>query len=247
MSDKAGNKLIPNSEQWVIFNIINSAKLDGKLFIAWKFVGKQKITVEIEIVMIRKFRDEFKIKAVGANQKNLKEIFSGCETVNIYAPDDLVLFQSQIKYADPDGGYLVTFPKMIAQVERRRFLRLFVTDHLQIFVNFLKKGHGVRRGIQSFEKKCFDVSAGGLSFIVSSIESRYFAVGDDLYGMELLIDNQSYLINGKIVNILEMKPNERNQLAYKGTKVCIKYTEVEVIAVKHINDYVFRHSDIEAA
>jgi c-di-GMP-binding flagellar brake protein YcgR len=245
--DGAGNKLIPNSEEWVIFNIINSAKLNGRVFIAWKFIGKQKLTVEIEVVSIRKFRDEFKIKAVGANKKNLKEIFSGAETVNIYGPDDLVLFQSGIKFSDTDGGYYLSFPKMIAQVERRKFLRLFIHDNLQCYVNFLKKGHGVRRGIQSFEKKCFDVSAGGASFVVSKIESRFFAVGDDLYGMELIIDDQSFLINGKIVNIIELKPNERNKLAYRGWKICVKYTEIERRAMKVINEYVFRHSDIQAA
>jgi c-di-GMP-binding flagellar brake protein YcgR len=244
MKQVGNNKLKKNFSAWAIFSIVNNTKLNGKAVVGWRIVAGKKVTVDLFIRVIRKFRNEIVIRAIDAQGRNkLANLVAGADKFNIFLPDDMVLFQSKIKAVD-DGDVTVAMPEMIAQIDRRKYLRLFVTEEIKADVNFFKQSHNQHAGTQNFTKPCFDISAGGLSFIISRMESKFFQKDDYINNMTIRFDDEEIEINGHVVNILEIAPDERNNLHYKGWKVCVKYQSIDAESQKRLNDFVFKYVDI---
>jgi hypothetical protein len=234
------SKLKKNFSAWAIFSILNNTKLDEKEVIGWRLVGGKKVTTQLRIRVIRKFRGEIAIVPVDEEMsKEFDTVLSGMDKLNLYLPEDMVLFQSEIK-SILNNEVVVGIPKMIAQVDRRKYLRLQVSAELNVMVAFKKKSKSLSANIQNFKKSCFDISAGGLSFITSRMELKFFNIGDDLK-MLLLFDDQKITISGEIVTIIEVSPEENSNLHYKGWKICVKYKTISSAQRKLIDEFVFKN------
>lgn len=248
MNNVGGNILKKNQSAWAIFSILNNAKIQSRPAIAWRFVSGKKITTDIFIRVIRKSRNEILVRGSDMeSQKILSQLVAGSETINIFLPEDMVLFQSEIRAFDANGDTVLKIPSMIAQIDRRKHMRLFINEDHSAKIKFFKQTHAQRGNTQKFEKACFDISAGGLSFIVSRMESKFFMIGDDLGIIRVAFENQEIQVVGKIVNILDVEPDARNGLHYKGKKVCVRYEKVDSKAQKKLADFVFRHADLSEA
>lgn len=248
MKQVGSNNLKKNYSAWAIFSLINNTKLNDKHVIGWRMIGGKKVTVDLFIRVIRKFRNELVVRATSPEGRNtIANLIAGSDKLNLYLPEDLVLFQSTVKKSDTNGDVVITIPEMIAQIDRRKHLRLFCEDEMNVSVSFSKQNHGQRVSRQNFEKKCFDVSAGGLSFIISKIEGKFFETGDYVYGLSLNLDRRNTMINAEIVNILDIEPDDRNGLHYKGKKVCLRYVDPTANQQKVINDFVFKYVEIDEA
>ena len=245
--DIQGNKLTKNDSEWAIFSIINNAKLNNKTLVAWRIIGGQKVTVDVNIRVIRKFRAELVMTPQNPRGKQmLADLSSGTDRLNFYLMDDMVLFQSKIKNKESNGDITVTLPNMIAQIDRRKHLRLFLEEDNQVVINFVKETNFTSNPTQRFTKNCFDLSAGGLSFIISKSESKFFRIGDKIDGIKLKVDERDILINAEIVNIFNVEPNEVNKLNYRGQKICIKYTKIKPSGQKILSEFVFKSIDFSS-
>ncbi len=248
MNQVSKNLLKKNYNDWAIFSIINNAKLKEKTVYGWKIIVGKKVTVEVVFHIIRKFRNEIVIKAVGPQgRQNLGNLAAGAQNLNFYLPDDLVLFQSEVKQIEANGNIRVTFPKMIAQVDRRKHLRLFVENGIKVNVGFTKENHGAKKVKQQFKKPCFDISGGGLSFIVSRTEKAFFKEGDLIEKLKVELDNEQIMCHAKIINIFEVQPDQRNGLIYKGFKICLKLLDMPAESKKKLEEFVFRYVDLDEA
>lgn len=237
------SKLKKNFSDWAIFSIINNAKIQDKEVIGWRLIGGKKVTAQVKIRVIRKSRDEIVIIPVSdVDMSDFNTVLSGMDKLNIYLPNDMVLFQSIIKYKQQDE-VVISIPKMIAQIDRRNYLRLVARPELNIRLSFYKKGHTLRENVQSFDKPCFDISAGGLSFVISRLESKFFKVGDYISKMNLMIGDIKIPLNGEVVNIFEVNPEHGNNLHYKGWKICMKYKGINDKLQQLIDNYVFKNID----
>lgn len=248
MDQVGSNNLKKNYSAWAIFSLINNTKLGEKPVLGWRIIGGKKVTVDVYIRVIRKFRNELVIKALSPDgSKKLSNLIAGSDKLNLYLPDDLVLFQSRVLKSDTNGDVVISIPNMIAHVDRRKHLRLFITNDVNVSIEFQKENHGQRITTQQFDKKCFDVSAGGLSFIISRIEGRFFEIGDRIYAISLILDRRKTLVNAEVVNILDVEPDDRNGLIYKGQKVCLRYVEPSANQQSVINEFVFKYVQIHEA
>jgi len=248
MNKVGSNSLKKNYSAWDIFSLINNTKLNDRPIMGWRVVGGKKVTVDMFIRVIRKFRNELVVRATSPEGRDkLANLVAGSDKLNLYLPEDLVLFQSRIKKHESTGDVVISIPEMIAQIDRRKHLRLFVENEINVQVGFQKENHGQRVSTQQFDKKCFDVSAGGLSFIISKIEGKFFEVGDHVYNAYLILDRRKTLINAEVVNILDIEPDERNGLHYKGQKVCLRLLNPTENQQKVINDFVFKYVQIDEA
>lgn len=248
MSQAGSNQLKKNFNDWAITSLINNAKAKEHPVMGWKIVGGKKEIVDVNFHIIRKFRNEIVVRANSPQTKDqLTDLSVGAQNLNFYLPEDLVLFQSTVKKIEVNGDVVIEFPEFIAQVDRRKHMRLFIENGIRSEIFFTKENHGQRVRSQAFQKGCFDISAGGLSFIISKTEKKFFEVGDGLYGLQLEIDDFTIHLNGQVVNILEVEPNARNGLIYKGWKISVKFTSIALEAQKMIDDFVFSHVDIEEA
>ncbi len=246
MKQAATNNLKKNYSAWAIFSIFNNTKISEKPIVAWRMVNGKKITVDVHIRVIRKFRNEFIIRSLrSSGKKTLNDLTAGSEKINLYLPEDLVLCQCDVKQIDNSGDVVVKVPDMIAQIDRRKFLRLFIDTSVKVDVAFHKDLVGHHDRVQYFEKGCFDISAGGLSFLVSRTEAKYFKNNNEIKDIILDLDGKKTKISGLVVNIFDVEPDDRNGLIYKSKKICIQYMDPTEKQQKVINDYVFQYIDLK--
>ncbi|MBC77341.1 MAG: hypothetical protein CME64_15155 [Halobacteriovoraceae bacterium] len=248
MSKAGNNSLKKNFSAWAIFSIVSNTKINAKPVLCWRIVNGQKKTVEGFFRVIRKFRNEIVLRATANDsQRELGKLVAGCETMNFFLPEDMVLFQTQVKSVDQNGDLVIAIPKMIAQVDRRKHMRLNLGGEVSAIARFQKENHGQIKRKHVFEKSCYDISGGGLSFIVSKTESKFFKIGDEVGPISVNVENKDVPLKGKVLSILEIEPNEHNDLHYKGYKICIQYSKIGSKAQKFLEEFVFRHIDLDEA
>ncbi len=246
MSNVKDNNLKKNSDDWAISSLISNAKDNEHTILAWKIVAGKKITVDVAFHVIRKFKNEIDVRAIGDQAKKiLGDLAVNAQKLNFYLPDDQVLFQTEVKKIQVNGNVTIQFPEMIAQIDRRKSLRLFLDEGLDLEIGFSKKNHSQNVLNQRFEKKCFDISSGGLSFLISRLEMNFFKRGDSIKGIQLNLDGAKLVLEGKVVNILEVEPNKHNGLIYKANKVCIELEKLNSSKKKQLESYVFHHVELE--
>ncbi len=249
MTTTAGrNSLIQNENSKVIFNTLRDVKVGHEKCLAWKMSKNQKITAEIEIDVIRKFNNEVVFKAKDEGQlEKLKLIISGSEKINIFLVSKGVLFQADFKVFDHENKLVLKFPQMIAQAERRKSLRLILDEKVDSSINFLKSYFDRDNKIQTqgFKKSCYDLSSGGLSFIINHKETKFFNTGEELSEINIKFDGLEHKVQGKIVNLIPVDPGPQNKLLYAGFRVCIEFNEIDGITKDLIDIFVFKHLDIE--
>lgn len=248
MTQVGSSKLKKNFNEWAITSLIENTKVNEKPIMGWKMIAGKKETVEVIFHIIRKFRNEIVVRAVGPHAKaTLADLSVGAQNLNFYLPEDLVLFQTEVKQVDTNGDVIIKIPEMIAQVDRRKHMRLFVEEGMKAEAHFEKENYGQRVLTQKFNKGCFDISAGGFSFIISKSESRFFQIGGSIERIQLIVDNKKMLVSGEIINIDEVEPSPRNHLIYKGWKVSVKYKSINPQARKFLNYFVFKYLPLEDA
>lgn len=244
---KKTKKLNRNKSSWALYSILNNKQSQRSTFICWRIIAGSKQTAEVSLKIIRKTREEIVVAALGEkNQRALMEIITGAEKINFFLPDDKVLFQSEVKSISEQGQLTVSLPREFAHIDRRDHVRLQLYDDLTSSVSFKKEMiQSQNKSIQLFEKKCFDLSAGGLSFITSRLESRFFKKDDEIHIINLVVSGKTIVCAAKVVNILDVEPNERNKLNYKAHKVCLEFSMISEIDVDFINQYVFKYVDFD--
>lgn len=239
----ASNKLKKNYNAWAIFSIINNVKIKEKTIVGWKIVAGKKITTDLTIKIIKKFNGEILLSPVSSySRKVLEQIVTSTNKLNIFFPEDMVLFQSDVKDFN-ERGITILIPDMIAQLDRRQYLRYQVDEKISVDATFIKNRPGMSNKVQKFKKNCFDISAGGISFYVSKTEYAFFRNGDVIEKIVIMIEKNQIVTSASVVNIFQIDPNDRNGLYYKSWKVCLKFDKIHENSIRKINEFVFQHVD----
>lgn len=116
-------------------------------------------------------------------------------------------------------------PKKIYKVQRRKDMRFMVRDGYLIKISF-------KVGGLDLVKKIYDISAGGVSFLIEPSEESLFATGSKIEGMKFEILNKEVVAHGEIRHNRAV----RNKEAYK---VGLIFTHIDEADASLINKYVF--------
>ncbi len=225
-----------------IFNILNTTKLKKEKLIAWKLVGNEKVMADLSILVIRKFRNEIVFTPINNSMVKLNEILAGKEKINIFIPAASVLFQCKVKSSGvEDEGLVVVFPEMVAQVERRKDIRLPINEYQDVTTRFYKSALIQKLQTQLFTKQLYDISAGGCSIVGSKTEVKYFSVGDTITDMVINLEGTNITADVKVVSLIPINPDENNNLVYKGFKICFQYINLSHELKEMINSFVFKY------
>lgn len=245
MSHIGKNKLSKNFDSWAIDSLLSNTQKNENTLVAWKIVAGEKITVEVDFHIIRKAKNEIVVRAKALSEKKvLGDLSVGAQNLNFFLPVDSALFQTEVKQILNNGDVIIKIPEMIAQVERRKNMRLFFEEGLNLPLQFFKDSHGQRVVSQKFTKNCFDLSAGGMSFVVSRTELSFFKEGDDFL-IELTVEGKDIKLESRIRRVLEIVPNEQNKLIYKANKICVSFQNISEKHLKLLNNYVFQHIELD--
>ena len=234
-----GNKLNKVFDHFQILANINTAKDSASEIYIWRFVGGSKHIALARIEAVRKQRNDLCLVPAEGQDRVLQELISGQTHIDIYIPSMSTLMRCRLKQTDAPFRYYIEFPEFLAQVERRKELRLNVYDQQEIKVSFGKNVTVPRTMSQFFLKSCFDVSTGGLSFFVSKTEAKLFQNDDLINTMELKADKWSAKISSQVLSIRETEPDEANGFPYKVWRVSCKITQIDPVSKKQLERFIF--------
>ncbi len=235
MSD---NQLQKIHEQAVIMKLLNGAKESQLEAFIWRLVGGSKYLAKVRVEAIRKQRGDFMIVPIEGQEELVQEMLVGQSTIDLYIPDSALLFRSTIRQTDAPLRYYLSLPEFVAQVERRKNLRLQVYETDEVKINFSKMMVAVRPLTQQFNKSCYDISTGGFSFMASRMESKFFRINDPIRTIEVSVGNKKFYVNAEISLIKEIEPDEFNGLSYKVWRVCCRFSQIEQLAKKHLEVFI---------
>jgi c-di-GMP-binding flagellar brake protein YcgR len=229
------NLMRKHKNQKSLLEMLASAKIDNDGIVAWRMINNKKMTVNVHVKIIRKFRDEMIIETENDQVENLEKLISGAEYLNFFISGFGLLFQSKIKSYQDKNQLIVSVPNEYAQLERRKYLRYQLTNEsIECFITFQENGT-----VRKLKKRAFDISAGGISFIVSRLEAKFFNPGVKLEDFIFQIESKFVKTTARVVNIVYLEPEMSSDMLYGGWKVSISFLSNEVEFIKLVDDFVF--------
>ncbi len=222
----------------VILNLLAGAKEKNAEIYVWKLIGDKKHLSQVRLEAIRKSRNDFSIVPIEGQERSLQDVIGTSKSVDIFVPDACLLFRSAIRTSDPPLRYYLEIPQFVAQLERRKNLRLVLENPSELKISFSKKIDGARPMTQYFHKDCYDVSTGGFSFYITRMETKFFLEHDSI-DLVIKIDKVSLKAKAQITVVRDIEPDEFNGLSYKVWRVGCRITEIDQLAKKYIEKFIF--------
>ncbi len=132
------------------------------------------------------------------------------------------------------AGLQFGLPEKVFKVQRRKDLRFPIPDGHVLKVDFsdpLTPGKPIT-------KKCMDISASGMAFLVEEEEAPLFPVG-------LMLENMTFNVRGRDITVVAEIRNTRPTRAdsrKKGVVVGVVFKNMRAADSQHIAAYVFEES-----
>ena len=140
---------------------------------------------------------------------------------------------------------MVEFPKFIAIEDMRKDLRLRIDDEKErVLIHKVVDGNSSKS--KQFDKKLQDISAGGMSIILSPQEEPYFHHELDEIPALIILGDRDLRVTLKLVNLITIEPNSSNGLLYKSFKACFKFDSISKEDQSYIKNYVIENYKLTA-
>ncbi|WP_408098436.1 PilZ domain-containing protein [Peredibacter sp. HCB2-198] len=233
------NKLKKVKDEATILNLLSGAKHGNSEVFIWKLIGNEKHLGQVRIESIRKSRKDFCIIPAEGQDRLVQELMGSHNHVDLYIPESALLLRCAIKQTDAPYRYYLQLPNFVAQVERRQSFRLNVHGTSEVKLSFGKSVALPRPMSQHFLKECFDISAGGFSFFISKMETKFFQIDDAIPMVEIKAGNWTTKISAQIATIREVEPDEYNGLAYKVWRVSCRFSQIDQVSRKYLEKFIF--------
>lgn len=233
------NELKKIKDESAILNLIGTVKEQRQEVFLWRFVGGTKHMAMVRVESVRKMRGDFCVVPADGQDRQVQDIIGGMNHIDLYVPESALLLRCSIKQTDAPFRYYLSIPKFVAQVDRRKSLRLNVHDESDVLLNFAKTTGGPRVVKQHFHKACYDISAGGFSFHVSKAEAKFFNVTDEIPVVDIKMPGWAGKVTAVISAIREIEPDDKNGMTYKVLRISCSFTNIDQISRKYLEKYVF--------
>lgn len=132
------------------------------------------------------------------------------------------------------GGFKFQAPEAVFKVQRRKDMRLLVPFGRVIRLEMSDPTFPD----QKMSRKIFDISAGGLSFIVSDDEAPLFPSGAKLKSMFFSIGSRKIICDGEVRHVRAQPADS----AHPGHKVGVLFTRIGSGDQQWISAFVFEES-----
>ncbi|MBY0516228.1 MAG: PilZ domain-containing protein [Bacteriovoracaceae bacterium] len=241
MSLIGDNKLKKIYDSRQIGHQLLSVKESQEEAFVWRFVGNKKILAPIKFEIIKKAKEEFQIKAAPGHEALFQEVIGSSDKLNFFLPHTLLLFQSKLQEINHDGSVLVLFPEFLAQLERRKWLRMNCENKVKIKTQFCKQVLEPKKMSQFFGKSLVDMSGGGFSLLASKAESKFFLSGEVIKNLELIIEDEKILVDVETVKVQEISTYDPNSINPKAWKISFKFQKITKKHQDFLIKFVFQH------
>lgn len=174
------------------------------------------------------------IRPVEDQQALFDQVVGGSYVINFFFPHSSLLFQCKSKQHEADGSVTLGYPQFIAQVERRKWLRLSVENNPRLRIQFCKVVKTPKPVNQFISKNLLDLGAGGVAFNVSKAEAKFFIAGEIVKNIEILIGDIKYTVSGEILRVSELREQ-------KSWKVSVHFVAIGKREQDDIAKFVFEN------
>jgi hypothetical protein len=233
------DKFLKIEDEGVIMNLLSGANARKSEVFIWKFFGNLKHIGQVKIEYIRKSRKDFCISPFEGQDQIIHNLIYLQDWVDLYIPESLALLRCKLKSVDSPNRYFLKFPIFAGHVERRKSLRLNVYDSSEVKLAFTKSLQLANTINQRFSKDCFDLSSGGFSFLVSKMELKYFQINETIQNIELKASDFTITVSASIRSLLEVEPDEYNNLPYKVWRVNCAFISIDKNSQKFLEKFIF--------
>lgn len=235
------NKLKKIYEEKLIYSLLLASKEKLEQILVWKFVGNKKITARVKLSIINKTTKTISINSHEDDIDILSQILSSSECLNFYIPNGSSLFQTSIKNIESAQRVVLRFPQFVAQLERRKWIRLNAEDFPNIRIQFTKKNDPLKSTQQFYRKNLHDLGVGGMAIMMSKSEAKFFLKGEKIKAVELLIDDSKIVVDLEVVNQIELNPSTQSNHYYKVWKIGFRFAGMQKKDQELISGFIFRH------
>ncbi len=237
--EKNDNQLKKVKDPYVILSLLSGAKESNAEVFVWKLIGNTKHLGQVRIESVRKTRNDFCIAPCDGQDSLVQDLIGGQTHVDLYIPESTLLLRCTLKQSDPPLRFYLTIPEFVAQVERRKSLRLNTYQSSEVKISFSKSVTLPRQITQHFLKDCFDISSGGFSFFISKLETKFFQEMDPISMLEIKAERWTTFVDAEVVKVREVEPDDHNGLTYKVLRVSCRFTRIDQVSRKYLEKYIF--------
>ena len=232
------NKLVSNSQPKSLKEILNEILNEKRPCQAWKIFLDKKWVVNYELKIVRTRTEELVYHVIQESSEtieNSKKILQHEKDVRFWIASMGVLFSCKI-ISFSNTELVVKFPSFFAHQDRRKTMRLRVTEQL-VTVSIPMQWQG-SKNVSYKEKTPFDISSGGFSFIATKDEAEMFKNGLCVSKIMVTVNGRPCLIEAKVVTIVTIAPTKDNGLFYESSKICFTFAEIEEMDQLYIDNFV---------
>jgi c-di-GMP-binding flagellar brake protein YcgR len=237
-------KLASNTEKKSIFNSLKDARDSQHTFIAWRILGRKKIICSVVMSSLRGQR-EIVFSYNPKDSDYINAILNGKDEISFLVEEQCLLFRAKVSKKPHNGSFIVEFPSNAAIQDRRKDFRLRMNEISSELV--FKKQLPKQEDFGTFTKSCYDISKGGLSFLMNHTESRYFRAQDHIEKMELRLDGEIIVCDLLLVNLIPIDPNNKNELMYHSHRACFQFKNISKEDAEFIDGFVLSKIQFELA
>lgn len=238
MAEWGDNRFKKIREQRMIGRLLIGAKDRSEPIHVWRFVGDRKILANVRFVVIQPAKGEFQIEPMPGQEEIFSQVIGASEYINFFIPQGCLLFQC-INRGNDKARIVVAFPAFMAQIERRKWLRLPMEEQKNIHLQFTKPYLKPHLTHQVFSGVPYDLSGGGISFCVSRSEVGAYVPGEKIKHVELFIEGRKIKFEGQILRIQEINQTTTGRLPRKNWKVSLAFVAIEPADQEYVARYIF--------
>lgn len=209
---------------------------------AWRIIGDKKVMAQVQVDLVLSARGEFRITPLPEAREAFGHVLGGCSTVNLFFSNSSSLLQTSLKGANGDYGAVLAIPEFIVQMERRKWPRISGENHARVRIQFARKMTVPHPMSHFFSKALSDLSGGGVAFVVTRQELRFLTPGEEVKGLELLIEGNKIKVCAKVIRVQELKRLGNfmpSQL--KSYRVSIQFTEIDRKDQEDLAKFIFQN------
>lgn len=235
----SAKKLAQNGYRESILKMLQEVCQQKLTITIWKVGLDRQWQAKAKVKIIRSASNELLLIAENGNEEEVKKMINGEKMLRFYIEDKNTLFQANLRsFHYPE--IIIEIPKFMAIQDRRKFMRLNNDEDRNVVLFHGNVGNS-NRNMKRVEKKLQDFSAGGLSFIMGLQEQDTLKLKDYLFPALMWVGGKEIKVLMKLVNLIELSPNEHNGLMYKGFKACFNFNEISNEDKEYLNEYVLKH------
>lgn len=191
--------------------VIDATKNKAQVFV-WDIIVDEVIKVPVELKNVNTFKKKVYFNLDHRSKFYLKDLIKGPGFLKFFIPSQQLIFVSKVDLYR--GTQLeIDYPQAFKKHDRRK------SDRFEPLVPVYFKAEGMK-------KECFDLSRGGLSFILNNME--YSNAGykkSKNVECSIQFPTRKLKIKAEIVKVTDIKPFEVDRFPYGAKRVSLRIVE----------------------